>query len=489
MNFIPQLVQFKVQQEESLVWKLLRADNAPYILAFISALFSEDKEIPYTQARLKLDHYIKEGLQQNFWNAGEQSASDYLRAWIYEGWLRESNDHLLTTDASEIALRFVYSLQERRLGTTASHFRIVQEAVRDLTITLTQNVKERIALLQAEQIALQREIDDLQQYGIVPLKSEEKREKILEVFYLASQLTDDFRKIEEEIRQLDQSIRMKMIEQNRTKGEILTQILEAEETLFNKTEAGSSFESFYKLLCDAHHFNEFRLQLRHLVKSELGQYLKPTQQKYLYSLAQVLSREGERVRSIRRKTTESLRTFIEHDLYEDNQAVAKLIMRLERRLLQLKSEGVDVRNHLLPLSLPTGIPVITSPMSMRLRTPDEEIEVGNIVTQKNSRTVSATILNYLETVNILELAQKVKSLLIERNTALSIGQILEDLPPRFGLEEVVAHIRIARRIGAPQLPLQESIRVADQYGDFVLKLPKIVLSATQFPDDFNEWMV
>ena len=32
--------------QESATWKLLRADNAPVILAFLADLFSEDSEIP-----------------------------------------------------------------------------------------------------------------------------------------------------------------------------------------------------------------------------------------------------------------------------------------------------------------------------------------------------------------------------------------------------------------------------------------------------------
>ncbi len=32
---------------ESAAWKLLRADNAPYILAFIADLFSEESELPF----------------------------------------------------------------------------------------------------------------------------------------------------------------------------------------------------------------------------------------------------------------------------------------------------------------------------------------------------------------------------------------------------------------------------------------------------------
>lgn len=132
---------------ESPVWKLLRADNAPHILAFIVELFSEENEVTYGRARNVLDEFIKYSREQGIWLT-ENNATYYLNSWIQAGWLREMDDKLSRTDASETVLRFCRHLDERGTSTTASHLRIVQDAVRDFAAAVSENVDERVQLLE-----------------------------------------------------------------------------------------------------------------------------------------------------------------------------------------------------------------------------------------------------------------------------------------------------------------------------------------------------
>lgn len=78
---------------ESPVWKLLRAENAPHILAFIADLFVEETEVPYGRARSLLDEFIKYSREQGLWQT-ENNAAYYLNSWIKAGWLREMDDML-----------------------------------------------------------------------------------------------------------------------------------------------------------------------------------------------------------------------------------------------------------------------------------------------------------------------------------------------------------------------------------------------------------
>lgn len=122
MNFQGLQAKYRRLYNESAAWKLLRAENAPYILAFIAGLFAE--EIPYGRARIMLDTEIEKSRELGIW-ATKTNAGTYLNQWIRSGWLREMDDLLTKTDASETALRFCQSLDERTVGTTASHLCIV----------------------------------------------------------------------------------------------------------------------------------------------------------------------------------------------------------------------------------------------------------------------------------------------------------------------------------------------------------------------------
>lgn len=469
--------------EEHSAWKLLKADNAPYILAFLTDIFSEDNEIAYGMARLKMEEFIKESRAQNFWST-EKSGSSYLREWIQAGWLREADDFLVKTNASEIALRFINSLDDRASGTSATHLRIVQDAVRDLNISLTRRAEDKRQLLLSQQAEIQREIDKIDHYGIVALTEDEKRERIREIYQLASLLTNDFRKVEEEIRILDKEIRTSMISGESHRGEILKAVLEQEEALFTKTEAGSAFDSFYQLLSDQNRLKEFRSQLTSILSGEISKYLSTKQYIYLNNLVRELSKEGARIFRVRSKTTESLRSFVENDSRTDNVVIARLLKQLNESLLNLTSSGIDLKQT-TNLILSTGSPSIYSPLAIRLKQPNDRIIVEDIQQKDNINTVNSAVLSSLNAINIYELADKVRKILQEHG-AMTIAQIINFEPISYGLEEIVAYIRLAKAIKVVDMNDTEILIVRDNESVIEVKIPQYLLSAESFPKKLCE---
>ena len=250
---------------ESPVWKLLRAENAPHILAFIADLFVEETEVPYGRARSLLDEFIKYSREQGLWQT-ENNAAYYLNSWIKAGWLREMDDMLSKTDASETVLRFCRNLDERHSSTTASHLRIVQDAVRDFVVAISDSIDDRVNLLEQKKAQIQQEIDDLHAGVVTQLNETEQRERIREIYQLASILTGDFRRVEDEIRQLDKELRIDMIEGNASRGEVLLALMQKEQ-LLAKSDAGSAFDGFCQLLQDQDRSTEFREQLRSILNT------------------------------------------------------------------------------------------------------------------------------------------------------------------------------------------------------------------------------
>jgi len=164
MSLHEQQACFRRLSTEHPAWRLLGADHAPIILAFISDLFSQTNEVPFGRAKVALEAELsawheKYGMHDN--------AGTYLRQWIQADWMREHNDSLTRTDAFEMALRFAQGIEQRESSATASHLRIVQDAVRDLAVVLSPNPAERISLLSVRREELDREIARLEA-GIVP---------------------------------------------------------------------------------------------------------------------------------------------------------------------------------------------------------------------------------------------------------------------------------------------------------------------------------
>lgn len=468
---------------ESAAWRLLRADNAPFILAFIGELFSEESEVPYGRARIMLDAEIERSRDLGIW-ATETSAATYLNQWIRHGWLREMDDRLTKTDASETAMRFCRGLDERNSGTTASHLRIVQDAVRDLAVAISPDVNERVAILENKKAAVQREIDALQDGILFELSDTEQRERIREIYQLASVLTGDFRRVEDEIRRLDKELRVQIIEGSASRGEVLLSLME-KEALLAATDSGSAFEGFFQLLCDQNRAMEFREQLRSILSRPVARQLSSSQRYFLGQLMRELSRESDRVFQVRRRTEEGLRSYIESGAAAENRAVDKLLSQLERQAVLIRNAGVDLQVD-TSLSLPVGSIRIRSPESMRLKCPDDKLDTSGVEEQANTREPGSHVFDCLDTVKVREIACHMVATLSAFGP-MSIAALVRQNPIKSGLEELVAYLRVAKAVGAAVLEDKEEVVVTDKQGVIVhASIPVFLLSVDLFPDDLDK---
>ncbi len=309
MSFHELNARFRRLHKEHAAWKLLRSDNAPLILAFVADLFDETGDIAFGRAKMALDTELELWREQGLLDS-QVNASTYLREWIQAGWLRELDNQLGKTDALEIALRFCRQLDQRETNATASHLRIVQDAVRDLSMAINPDPKARMALLETRKAQIQRELDELDAGIVHELSEAEQRERIIEIYQLAAVLTGDFRRVEDEIRHIDQNLRVQMIESGGSRGEVILNLLEQEQLLAD-SDAGRAFDGFFQLLCDQDRGAELREQLKAILSRPAVNYLNEQQARFLGKLMRELSRESERVFQVRRRTEENLRQFVE----------------------------------------------------------------------------------------------------------------------------------------------------------------------------------
>ncbi|WP_119395080.1 DUF3375 domain-containing protein [Salinibius halmophilus] len=475
-------VQSRLAKEHA-AWRLLRADNASLILAFITDLFSEDSEVSVSRAKLQLQDTLDSLRQQDLFDS-KIGAGDYLTQWLRAGWLREFDDQLSKTDACEMALRFSQSIDERGASTTASHLRIVQDAVRDLTIDVSEDAEQRLLILQRKKQELEHEIAALEAGHFEPLTDVQQRERIREVYQIASVLTSDFRRVEDTIRQLDKDLRSQMIDSQGSRGDTLLALIE-KETLLGKTEAGQAFEGFFELLSDSDRANEFRQQLRHLLSEPIAKHLSDSQQRYLRNLMRELNKESDRVLKIRRRTEQSLRQYIEAGSANENRAVKRLINQIEQQAIRLRQQETPLRTS-TSLMVRHGHANIQSPESMRLRTPDEKIETGAVIEQVAKREVSQGMLGHLSAVRVQDVANVQRAWLIKHQRG-SIGEVIQNRPVQAGIEELVAHIRVAKAVNAVRLEQTETVQISDKTGATLeVQIPTFLLRAEDFPDQLSD---
>jgi len=469
-------------QTEHSAWRLLKAGNAPLILAFVAELFREENEVPFGRARVMLQSELDRRADEG--HVLEKGAGAYLRDWIQAGWLRELDDQLACTDACDVALRFCQGLEQREVNASASHLRIVQDAVTQLAVELSPNPQERITLLEHKKAALQREIDQLTAGVVHELSEAEQRERMREVYQLASVLTGDFRRVEDDIRALDQALRVQMIESGGSRGDVLLALLENEEVL-SASDAGRAFDGFFQMLFDQNRSVEFREQLRSILSRPASKHLTIEQSRFLGHLVRELTRESQRVFQVRRRTEESLRAYIESGAHLENLAVENLLRQLEQMAVRFNECDVALDSP-LPLALPTGSVKISSIDSMRLRMPEEQLDIESIQAQENYSNPSAAMLDCLESVQIIEVAGRMRDTLRDHGP-MTVAGMIQQHELEAGLEELVAYLRVAKNVGAPHLESREQVMVKDRKGTHIrAAIPCYQLSIDMFPEDITE---
>lgn len=482
MTFIALHSRFNRLKTEHAAWRLLRVGNAPLILAFVSEAFREEREISFGRARVLLETELNSMNDEG--REVEKSAGAYLREWEQEGWLRELDDQLTCTDACDVALRFCQSLEQREVSASASHLRIVQDAVNQLAVDLSPNPRERINLLEHKKTALQAEIDKLASGVVHELSEAEQRERIREIYQLAAVLTGDFRLVEDDIRSLDQDLRVQMIESGGDRGDVILALLEKEQMLAG-SDAGRAFDGFFQLLCDQNRSVEFREQMRSILGRPAAHHLSSEESRFLSHLVRELTRESKRVFQVRRRTEESLRAYIESGAHMENRAVERLLRQLEQLAVQFKDAHVRLD---APHSrdLLSGSVKISSIDSMRLRTPEEQLNTGNIEAHQNHSTPNDAMLDCLDSVRILEVAERMVDTL-HKDGPMTVAEMIRRHDVDSGLEELVAYLRVAKNVGAAHLEGKEEVVIKERTGGYMKALiPCYQLSANMFPGDIKE---
>jgi hypothetical protein len=483
MSFLETHARFRRLLDEQAAWKLLRADSAPLVLAFVADLFKDASEVPFGQAKTVLEAELVRFREEGLWEA-QDGAGAYLRRWIQAGWLRELDDGLSMTDACEVALRFCRGLDQRDAHSTASHLRVVQDAVRDLAASLSPSPEKRMALLEARKEELQREIDELQAGVLRELSDDEQRERIREVYQLASVLDADFRRIEDDIRELDQALRVQMIRSSANRGEVLRSLL-GQENLLARSDAGRAFTGFFRLLMDDNRSTELREQLRSIMSRPAARFLSDRQQRFLNRLMRELGRESDRVLNVRRRTEEGLRAFVESGAMNESRAVERLLGSLERTAVRLRDADVNLRSR-LDFSLASGLPRIQTVDRMRLRLPEEQIDTSKVEMNENARSPSDAVIEQLHAVKTMDVAKGMCDAL-NRRGPMTIGGLLDATPIHAGLEELVTQLRVAKAIGATEFEEKERVLVTDRQGHAITAtIPRLMLHAELFPSRLED---
>jgi Protein of unknown function (DUF3375) len=241
-------------RRNSPAWKLLRADNASFILGFLRKVFVDEnvRSISSTELIGRLDDELYALHERLGEDAFPKTAKAYLDDWAgaENGWLRKyypagsDEVHFDATAAVEKALTLVESLRERSFVGTESRLNTVFELLRQMVFGAETDPDVRLGELRRRRDEIDAEITRAERGEIAVLDESAQRDRYQQFAATARELLADFREVEANFRALDRALRARIASWDGAKGALLDEVLGNRATIADSDQR-NTFQAFY----------------------------------------------------------------------------------------------------------------------------------------------------------------------------------------------------------------------------------------------------
>lgn len=447
-------------------WVLLAAHRAPLVLSCLKTLFEKSHDgILLEEAIQSLSGILSAHAGQDQYEIMQENtplqASRELREWIKRRLIIERDGRLFATDALEVALTFVDTLDNRFMTSTASRLSTVQREIENLETQLNPNPANRISTLRRRIAELERELQQAEAGNIEILDRHQAVEHIREVFNLASGLKADFRRVEDSWREADRALRQSIIGEQYHRGEIVERLLNDQEALLNTAE-GRVFDSFQQQLRQPGALTTMSEQLRVILSHPAAESaLSRIQRHDLRWLVKRLVDESQSVLQARSRSERDVRGFMKTGLAAEHHRVGQLLNTLLALATEIDWQRQAIRKKEVPLPA-VGVPVTGIPAIERLRFKEADNDAEQALDLSNHATDLTQIGNdFWDAFNGLDrqaLIQQTLHLLAQEQRPVSLAELATLLPPLHDLETFAIWISMAREAG---------INVQDEQREYV----------------------
>jgi hypothetical protein len=441
---------WRLQQvrKEDEAWRLLCADHAALVMAFLHRAFV----VPNAR-ELGQGHLIQE-LEMELIHIQEKepglyahrSAGEYLDDWssTAKGWLRKfypqgsEEAHFDLTPAAEKAILFAEGLlSERRFVGTASRLMLLFEMLQQIHDGRQSDPQERLAALHRQQEALEVQIAQVKSGQWVVMSDTDLRERYFEFQRLARELSSDFREVEKNFRTLDRQIREKITLWSGSKGELLDEVLEGQAAI-EESDQHRSFQAFWALLSSPERLNEFSLLLEEMLLLEPIQELKPElgsdQLPYEWLEA------GDHALRTSAHLSAQLRRFLDDKAWLDQRRLMEILREVEEHAIEVRE--APPRGDFMELE---GWKVdVQLPLDRPLYRPSTPVEIKDVPQAADLSGLDTSALFSQVQVDTRRLRENITQAL-RHNLQVSLGELISQHPLEHGLAELVAYLHLAHQ--------------------------------------------
>jgi flagellar motility protein MotE (MotC chaperone) len=426
-------------------WRLLRAQNAPLILAFLGNFFVEgnrgacaagevatalDDAIYAINALSPVDapdgsdvlagsnRYLKKPTEYlEDWAAGD---AGFLRRFYPPG---DDEVHYEATPAFEKAYAWVSSLQARSFVGTESRLHTVVELLRQIVHGTETDPEARLADLRRRRDEIEAEIASVEAGRMTMLDPTGVRDRYQQFSTTARELLADFREVEENFRLLDRAAREKIAAWAGSKGDLLADLVGSRSEI-SGSDQGRSFQAFYDYLLSQSRQDELTELLRQVAALD-----SVHQDERMHGIHHYWSEAAERAQRTVRQISEQLRRFLDDQVWLENRRVIDLVRSIEAAALEVRDHPPHAGLHVDAVGIDIALP-FERPLYRRSETP----AVQSLIPPTEGEA-DADLLFAQSFVDLARLAGNIRSVLPKRSSAR-----LEDIVALYPIEQGAAEI-------------------------------------------------
>jgi hypothetical protein len=425
-------------------WRLLSADHAPFIVSFLNSTFIRPNLRTLAAADLtsRLDDFLFPLRAELGDEAFPRTAAQYLDDWAANdrGWLRKyyptSSDeaHFDITPATEKALDWVASLEQRRFVGTESRLMNIIELLRELVTGTETDPWARISELERRKMSIEAEIKRIQEGDLYLLDATRIKERFLHIATTARGLLSDFREVEQGFRDLDRALRERIAAWDGGKSTLLNDIF-SERDMIAHSDQGKSFQAFWDFLMSPSRQEDLSALLLKVFELEPVKQLEPDQR--LLRIHYDWVQAGEVTQRTISRLSEQLRRYLDDKAWLDDRRIMQLMRGIEQAALALRDR--------MPEGAVSELDETAPKVDLTMDRPLFNLPLRSLITempQDADESVPTAALFNQANVDKPRLAALIRRELQSRNQ-ISLAELVDIHPLEHGLAELVTYLGLA----------------------------------------------
>lgn len=460
MPVVSDSLSYRSIQQDNIAWKLLHAQNAPFIIAILDEHLGGDVSRRTVAEMTELVEFDLEDLRERILEMPlSRAAKDYLEQWRHEGYLIRKPNPGTRQETYELsggalaAIGFVKGLARPHRTATKSRLGIIFDQISSLAIEMdTDDEKRRDALL-AERQRIDDKLRSLDEGVYEAISETEAREKALEIIELAREIPQDFASVSAEFERISKNLFAKLISYDDDRNDMLADVFAGVDHISQSPE-GQSFRGFYELLQNSEESERLYDQIEVLLAADFSQGMSNEQRHYLRNLIRMLLQQSRAVNETMTDLARSLRRFVQSQSFQEDRVLKRLLdqsLSLATTLTETHSPGT-----VLPLELELTSTRVDPVSRMTMRDPADETLPEALEMELQSGETSMSLEELREQIRDVEI--DFEELIGNVNTSLatalengtgkaSVGSVLEAHPATQGVASVIGLMMLADEQG------------------------------------------